>query len=98
MLISLLALAVAVAAFAVAITRRTEPSAARGQQFAYPPPLSNISLGDTPQRVRRILGPPRAIHRYRVPPDLCWDYVFPTSYPHYRLCFLHGRLTTRTPF
>jgi outer membrane protein assembly factor BamE (lipoprotein component of BamABCDE complex) len=96
--ISLIALVVAVAAMVIAIARHENSQAAKLEQFDYPPPLNDVSIGDTPAQVRRIMGPPEAVHRYRLPPDLCWDYVFPTSTPRYRLCFLHGRLAMRTPF
>jgi outer membrane protein assembly factor BamE (lipoprotein component of BamABCDE complex) len=97
MLIALVALAIAVAAMVVAITRHENPAVAKLEQFDFPPPLNQVRLGETPAQVRRVMGPPRAVRRYASPPELCWDYVFPTSTPHYRLCFEHGRLVTRTP-
>jgi hypothetical protein len=96
--IALVALAVAVAAMVVAITRESNPRAARLEHFDFPPPLNSVAIGDSPSRVRRKMGPPLAVHRYSVPPSVCWDYAFPTATPHYRLCFIHGRLAMRTPF
>src|SRR2546423_5406471 len=98
MVVALLALVIAVTSMVVAITRDTNPRVERYEHFAFPPPLDSVQIGDTPAQVRRKMGPPQAVHRYRLPPDTCWDYVFPTSTPRYRLCFEHGRLVMRTPY
>jgi outer membrane protein assembly factor BamE (lipoprotein component of BamABCDE complex) len=96
--ISALALVIAVAAVVVAITRRENPTAADFERFNFPPPLNSVEIGQSEAGVRRIMGRPRAVHRFSNPSEVCWDYVFPTATPHYRLCFENGRLVTRTPF
>jgi outer membrane protein assembly factor BamE (lipoprotein component of BamABCDE complex) len=97
MQIALVALVLAVAAMVVAIARHENPQVAKLEQFNFPPPLNQVHLGETPAQVRRAMGPPRAVRSYTFPREVCWDYVFPTATPHYRLCFEHGRLVTRTP-
>jgi outer membrane protein assembly factor BamE (lipoprotein component of BamABCDE complex) len=96
--IAVLAFVVAAAALVVAITRHENPTAAELERFNFPPPLNSVNLGQSQAEVRRIMGRPRAVHRFSNPTEVCWDYVFPTSTPRYRLCFEHGRLVTRTPY
>jgi hypothetical protein len=79
----------------IALTRHYAPQV-RLEHFDYPPPLNTVNIGDSPAAVRRKMGAPVAVHRS--PGEVCWDYVFPTSTPHYRLCFLQGRLAMRTPY
>jgi outer membrane protein assembly factor BamE (lipoprotein component of BamABCDE complex) len=96
--ISVLALVLAVAAVVLAITRYDNPTAADLERFNFPPPLNSVDIGQSEAEVRRIMGRPGAMRRFSDPPEVCWDYVFPTATPHYRLCFENGRLVTRTPF